>query len=177
MMVVATVNANLMHSQKQSKAGLMKIVDDNIKKVWELKVVELCWFLLFRWWRMQYSEKVPSLSIPFRFWYRQTLRVCLNSGPEGGRSGLQDDIYYLTPPTSNMNVNVSDVMLFSSHFSVMFAPLLDWQNRIGACVPAWEEKIWQLGRKETKIAYFPIRYCKEKFILSKQLYLFTHQSW
>ena len=54
--------------------------------------------------------------------------------------------------------------LFFSHFSAMFAPLLDWQNRIGACVPTWEEKIWQLGRKETKIAYFPIWYCKEKFI-------------
>ena len=54
--------------------------------------------------------------------------------------------------------------LFFSHFSAMFAPLLDWQNRIGACVPTWEEKIWQLGRKETKIAYFPIRYCKDKCI-------------
>ena len=64
------------------------------------------------------------------------------------------DIYHLTPPTSNTNVNVSDVMLFFSHFSVMFAQLLDWQNRIGACVPTWEKKIWQLGRKETKIAYF-----------------------
>ena len=76
----------------------------------------------------------------------------------------QPDIYHLTPPTFNTNVNVSDVMQFFSHFSVMFATLLDWQNRIGACVPTWEEKIWQLGRKETKIKYFPIRYCKEKFI-------------
>ena len=90
---------------------------------------------------MQYSEKVPSLSIPFRFWYRQTLRVCLNSGPEGGRSGLRDDIYHLTPPTSNMNVNVSDVMLFSSHFSVMFATLYMWQCRLGSTF-YWQPSVY-----------------------------------
>ena len=72
---------------------------------------------------------------------------------------------------SSIFASFSFFPLFFSHFSAMFAPLLDWQKRIGACVPTWEEKIWQLGRKETKIEYFPIRYFKEKFILSRQLYL------
>ena len=84
MMVVATVNANLMNSQRQSKAGLMKIVDDNIKKVWELKVVDSCCFD-----DEGCNTQRRYLLCPFHFNFN-TVKHCVYVWIQDWRAGGQD---------------------------------------------------------------------------------------